>query len=93
MNFQNLQKTNHNSVYFNSNSVQQFPSQKHLGMYYDTKLNFPEHLNNIVSKVNKTIGLLRKLQALLPHQCLVMVYKAFIRPHLEYGENTYDRSY
>ena len=62
-------------------------------MYCDIKLNFPEHLNNIVSKVNKTIGLLRKLQALLLHQCLVMVYEAFIRPHLEYGENIYDRSY
>ena len=56
-----LQKTNHNQVYFNHNSVKQVPSQKHLGMYLDTKLNFQEHLNNVLSKVNKTIGLLRKL--------------------------------
>ena len=58
-----LQKTNHNSVYFNRNSVQQVPSQKHLGMYLYINLNFQEHLRNVLIKVNKTIGLLRKLQA------------------------------
>ena len=66
-----LQKTNHNPVYFNHNSVQQVPSQKHLEMHLRIKLNFQEHLNNIVSKVNKTIGLLYKLQAFLPRQFLV----------------------
>ena len=60
-----LQKANHNQVYFNHNSVKQVPPQKHPGVYLDTKLNFQEHLNNIISKVNKTIRLLRKLQPLL----------------------------
>ena len=60
-----LQKANHNQVYFNHNSIKQVPPQKHLGVYLDTKLNFQEHLNNIISKVNKTIRLLRKLQPLL----------------------------
>ena len=60
-----VQKANHNQVYFNHNSVKQVPPQKHLGVYLDTKLNFQEHLNNIISKVNKTIRLLRKLQPLL----------------------------
>ena len=89
-----LQKTNHNQVYFNcNNSIKQVPSQKHLGMYLDTKLNFQEHLNNVLSKVNKTIGLWRKLQAFLPRQSLVTVYKAFIRPHLDYGNIIYDQTY
>ena len=48
-----LQKTIHNQVYFNHNSVKQVPSQKHLGIYLDTKLNFQEHpgviiLNSII---------------------------------------------
>ena len=66
-----LQKTNDNQVYFNHNSVKHVPSQKHLGMYLDTKLNFQEHLNNVLSKVNKTIGLLCKLQDFLPRQSLI----------------------
>ena len=60
-----LQKTNRNHVYFNHNSVKQILFQKHFGIYLDTKLNFQEHLNNVLSKVNKTIGLLLNLEALL----------------------------
>ena len=85
-----LQKTNHSQVYFNHNSVQQVPSQKNLGMYPDTKLNFQEHLINVLSKVNKTSGLLHKLQAFSPRQSVVTVYKAFIRLHINYGDIIYD---
>ena len=56
-----FQKKNHNPVYFNHKPVQQVLSQKHLGMYTDAKLNFQEHLNDVLSKVNKTFGLLCKL--------------------------------
>ena len=61
-----LQRANHNPVCFNYNSVQQVPYRKYLGIYLHTKLNFQEHLNKVPSKVKKTIGLLRKLQAFLP---------------------------
>ena len=59
------QNLNHDSINFNHNLVQQVPSQKHLGMHLDTNLSFQEHLDNIMSKVDKTIGLLHKLQAVL----------------------------
>ena len=61
-----IQKTCYPSIYFNNKSVKQVPSQKHLGMILNTKLNFQEHLKNILFKVNKTIGLLQKLQNILP---------------------------
>ena len=61
-----LQETCHSSIYFNNKSLKQFPSQKHLGMILDTKLNFQEHLKNILNKVNKSIGLLGNLQNSLP---------------------------
>ena len=35
-------------------------NHKHLGMILDTKLNFQEHLQDKLSKISKTIGLLRK---------------------------------
>ena len=65
-------------MYFNHNFVKQVPSQKHLGMHLDTKLNFQEHLDNIMSKADKSAGLLRKLPAVLPHPPLATIYKAFI---------------
>ena len=84
-----IQKTCHPSIYFNNKPVKQVPSQKHLGMILDNKLNFQEHLKNILHKVNKTIGLLRKLQRILPREQLLAIYKSFVRPHLDYGDVIY----
>ena len=61
-------------------------------MHLDTKSNFQKH-DNIISKVDKTIELLRKLQAVLPRPSLVTIYEAFIRPHLDYGDIIYDQAY
>ena len=60
------QKISHPSIYFGNNPIESVSSQKHLGMILDTKLNFQEHIKNILTKVNQTIGLLRKLQNILP---------------------------
>ena len=61
-------------------------------MHLDTKSNFQKH-DNIISKVDKTIELLRKLQAAFPRPSLVTINEAFIRPHLDYGDIIYDQAY
>ena len=52
-----------------------------------------EHLKTIFQKPNKTIGLLYKLQTLLPRAPLITIYKSFIRPHLDYGDMIYDQTF
>ena len=47
----------------------------------------------ILNKVNKTIGLLRKLHNILPRSALLTVYKSFIRPHHNYGDIIYDQAH
>ena len=44
-------------------------------------------------KISKTIGLLRKLQNILSRAALIIIYKTFIRPHLDYGYILYDEAY
>ena len=61
-------------------------SQKHLGVILNLKLTFEDHLLNVFKTVNRTIGLMRKLQSVLPRITLVTIYKAFVRPHLGYGD-------
>ena len=61
-----LQKISHPSIYFNNNPIEQVSFQKHLGKILDAKLNFQEHIKNFLTKVNKIIGLLWKLQNILP---------------------------
>ena len=88
-----ISRGGHPTLIFNDNPVHQIALQKHLGMFLDCKLNFEEHFKNIVNKINKTIGLLRKFQNFLPRKSLLTIYKSFIRPHHDYGEIIYDQSY
>ena len=88
-----IQKTCYPSIYFNNKLVKQVPSQKHLGLILDKKLNFQEYLQNILKKVNKTIWLLRKLENILPRVPLLTIYKTFVRPHLDYVDVIYDQHY
>ena len=59
----------------------------------DSKLTTNEHINHILSKVNKSIGLLRKFQSVLPRSSLLTIYKTFIRSYFDYADVVYDQSY
>ena len=88
-----MQTTNHPHLFFNENVVPKVTLQKHLEMFLDSKLNFSEHLKTIFQKINRTIGLLRKLQTLLSRALLITIYKLFIRPHLDYADMIYNQTF
>ena len=46
-----INKIDHLSLHFNENLVKSSPTQKHLGMILDTKLDFSLHLKNVQNKV------------------------------------------
>ena len=78
---------------FNNSIVSQSLCQKHLGIFLDSRLTFQEHLKVITTKVNKTIGLLRKLQKPLLKPALLAINKAFVGPHRHYGDIIHDEAY
>ena len=48
----------------------------------------------MTTKINKTtIGLLRKIQNLLPRTVLITIYKAFVRSHLDYDDVLHDQAF
>ena len=77
---------------FNDNILRPTNSHKHLGMILDSKLNFNNHLSEKINKANKGIGIIRRLYKFLPRASLINIYKAFVRPHLDYGDIIYDNS-
>ena len=80
------------SLVFNNNNVYKTFSQKHLGVTLDFKLTFEEHLNNVLAKVNKAVGLLRKFRNILPRTTLITIYKTFIPPDKDSGDVLYDQA-
>ena len=54
------------------------------------KLSFNHHLKEKIAKANKVIGMITRLYTYLPRHTLINIYKAFVRPHLDYGDIIYD---
>ena len=54
-------------------------------------LNFNYHIREKMPKAMKEIGIIKKLSKVLPQHSLVAIYKSFVRPHLDYGDITYDQ--
>ena len=50
-----IKNTSQPLLNFNNKSVKQVQFQKYLDVYLGNKLNFREHLRNIIKKVNRTI--------------------------------------
>lgn len=73
--------------------VLEFNSQKHLVVVLDNSLSSEGHFKMVLNKVNETIGLLRKIQNILPRLALPTIYKKFIRAHLYYSVIIYDLAY
>ena len=78
---------------FNNNIVYPVTSQRHLGIILDNRLSSQEHRRLVFSKINRTIGLLRKLRCLIPRSSLLTINKTFVQPHLDYGDTIYEKAY
>ena len=75
-------KQNHNIVFSRKKiasihpafySVNPMVTHKDLEMILDSKLSYKHHLQPVFSRVNKTIGLLRKVQLALPRKFLIAI--------------------
>ena len=82
----------HPKLSFNNSEVSQINSEKHLRVVLDSMLTFRNHLDIVFTSVRKTIGLLRKLNSALSRAALVTIFKAFVRPYLEYSDVLYDQA-
>ena len=81
----------HPNLYFNKFVVEKVQTQKHLGLKLDKNLSFKEHLKDKFVKVNRGIGILKKLSGFLSRHSLITLYKSFMRLHLDYADILYDQ--
>jgi ribonuclease HI len=66
---------------------------KFLGMFFDSKLNWVEHVKYVVGKCSKRLNLMRSLTGTsfgANKKCLLTIYNILIRSVLDYGAIVYD---
>jgi len=80
---------NHPQLIFNGTAVARVNDQKHLGLILDPGLSFEKHLNEKIIKAKKNIGVIKHLSKFLPVKTLDQMYKALVRPHLDYCDIIY----
>lgn len=59
--------------------------EKDLGVTFDKALTFDPHIQNSINKANKMVGLIKRTFTFLDRDTFNKLYKALVRPHLEYG--------
>ena len=77
-------------ISFNNSPITFSESHKHLGLILDEKLTFDHHLREKIKKANRGIGLINKIRKFLSRDTLLTIFKAYVRPHLDYGDIIYD---
>ena len=81
----------HPTINLNNVEVERAPYQKHLNIILDEKLNFIQHIDSAISKINKGITVIKKLRCSLPYKSLITLYKTFLRPLIDYGDIIYEQ--
>ena len=63
---------------------------KYLGVRITKDLSWSKHINEICTKANRTLGLLRRNLSKCPMDVKMQAYKGLIRPVLEYASPIWD---
>ncbi len=59
--------------------------EKDLGVTFNNHFSFDQHIHKAVSKANQMMGLIKRSFDFLDKDTFLKLYKALVRPHLEYG--------
>ena len=59
--------------------------EKDIGVNIDNDLNFKTHINSIVKKANRVMGITRRTFTNLNSEVFLPIFKSLVRPHLEYA--------
>ena len=77
-------------IHLGNSTLTQVNSHKHLGAILTQDLSWSEHINSIISKCNRRLGLIKRFKYVWSRRSLEICYKSFIRPIIEYGNILYD---
>ena len=66
-------------------SLEQVEVEKDLGIYFDSKLSFREHITKKVNIANRNLGCIFSSFTYMDKEMFLHLFKSLVMPHLEYG--------
>ena len=72
-------------ICINNNMVERVSQFNFLGININENLNWNSHLDQMCTRVSKSVGILNKLKQFLPPFILRILYNSIVLPHLSYG--------
>ena len=66
---------------------------KYLGIIFDNRLNYHEHIKILEAKIARSVGILNKLKYFLLSSALLKLYYALIYSHFNYGLAVWGSTY
>ena len=76
-------------VYINGKPLEFNDEAKYLRVIIDNKLTWRQHIENIKSKINKRLGILKKMCHFLQEDRLASLFYVFLKPYIDYGSLTW----
>ena len=56
-----------------------------MGIYFDKRLSWDTHIEYINNKINRGIGIIKKIRYLVQENTLKNIYYSFVKPYIDYG--------
>ena len=85
-----LNRPQHPFLSMQNHQIIEVDSHKHLGIYLSNDCTWHQHINYIKEQAWFRVNVMRKLNFKLDRKSLEIIYTAFIRPLLEYGDVIWD---
>lgn len=84
------------SYKINDSQLKSKCQEKDLGILFSARLKFNEHMDAIISKANRQLGIITRVFKQKNPQTIIPLYKSFVRPFLEYNSiiwSPYSKTY
>ena len=85
----NRSKITHLDYNINGKKIEEVKSARDLGVIFDNKLSFGEHIHNITSRAYKIMGLIKRNFDLMDRRAFICLYKALVRNQVEYASSVW----
>lgn len=85
-----LSRDQHPPIFMQNHQISEVSAHKHLGVFFSNDCSWHNHITYITDKAWFRVNIMRKLKYKLDRKSLEIIYTAFIRPLLEYGDVIWD---